>query len=64
MSIIYDMASGKPRSLSEKNNTAAARDELIPELAVQEPSSGGSNGQSKAHSIHLISALLTKNWTL
>jgi hypothetical protein len=63
MSIFYDMASGKTQSSPEKSNTTAARDELIPALAVREPSSGGSNEQSKALSIHLISALLNKDWT-
>ena len=62
MRIIYDMASGRIQSSPEKNNNTTASDEPIPALAVQEPSSGNSKGQSKEHSIHLISALLKKDW--
>jgi len=63
MSIIYDMASGRIQLSPEKSNTTAAHDELIPELSVQESTFGGSNGQSVAISIHLISALLKKDRT-
>jgi hypothetical protein len=63
MSIIYDMASGRTQSSPEKSDTTAARDEHIPALAVQEPSSGGSKEQSKTLAFHLISALLRKDGT-
>ena len=61
MSIIYDIASGRTQSSPEKSNITTACDELIPALAVREPSSDDSSGQSKVFSIHLISALLKKD---
>jgi hypothetical protein len=60
MSIIYDMASGRTESPPAENNTDAVCDELIPSLAVRELSSGGTDGQPAAFSIHLIRALLRK----
>ena len=60
MSIIYDMASGKIESPPSGNITASVCDELIPALAVRKLSSGGTDGQPAAFSIHLIRALLRK----
>ncbi len=63
MSVIYDMAIGKTKSPTAENNTAAVRDEHIPALAVRELSTGGIDAQPTAFSIHLVRALLRKNWT-
>jgi hypothetical protein len=60
MDIIFDMASGKSPSPPVRDNTIAVHDEVIPALAMREPSPAGAEKQPLAHGIHLINALLKR----
>ena len=60
MGTIYDMESGRTEPLPAKNDTAAARDETIPVLAVRELHYSDKAAQAQAVPIHLIRALLKK----
>jgi hypothetical protein len=60
MDIIFDMASGKSPSPPVRDNTLAARDQVIPALAMREPSPAGAEKQPQANDIHLINALLMR----
>jgi hypothetical protein len=62
MGAIYDMESGRTEPMPAENDTTAVRDETMPALAVRELPSGGTNGQSRVLSIHVISALLKEDW--
>jgi len=60
MSIIYEMASGRTKSLPAENIIANTPDEPIPALAVRELTSDGTDRPVAEFSIHLVHALLRK----